>query len=73
DVFKRLLKQAVIDNANIHSLLHTLATRAIEMGMNIKTLSDIIGHADVSTTLNRCEHSLNEHKRRSMNMMGKLY
>ncbi len=46
DVFKRLLKAAGEANANFHALRHTFATRAME-----------IGHADVSTTLNRYAHS----------------
>lgn len=73
DVFKRIAKTAGIDNVNFHCLRHSFATRALEMGMDIKTLSEILGHADVSTTLNRYGHSLDEHKRRAMEMMNTLY
>lgn len=60
DTFKRLLKAAKIRDANFHALRHTFATRAVESGMVVKTLSEILGHADVSTTLNRYAHSLPE-------------
>ncbi len=73
DTLTRIIKSAGISHANLHSLRHTFATRAIEMGMDIKTLSDILGHADVSTTLNRYAHSLDMHKRKAMDMMGTLY
>jgi site-specific recombinase XerD len=60
DVFKRLLKATGIEDTNFHALRHTFATRAVEMGMDIKTLSELLGHADVSTTLNKYAHSLDE-------------
>ena len=73
DLFKRLAKTADIESVNFHALRHTFATRALEMGMDIKTLSEILGHADVSTTLNRYAHSLEEQKRKSMEMMDCLF
>ncbi len=73
DTFKRLLGAANIKNANFHCTRHTFATRAIENGMEVKTLSEILGHADVSTTLNRYAHSLPEQKRKMMEMMGAFY
>jgi len=73
DVFKRVLKVAGIEDANFHALRHTFATRAVEMGMDIKTLSELLGHADVSTTLNKYAHSMDEQKRKAMNLMAGLY
>jgi integrase len=73
DLFKRITKSANIENVNFHALRHTFATRALELGMDIKTLSEILGHADVSTTLNRYAHSLEEQKRKSMDMMDLLF
>jgi integrase len=73
DVFKRLLVSAGVANANFHALRHTFATRAVESGVDIKTLSELLGHADVSTTLNRYAHSLDEQKRKAMSLMAGLY
>ena len=55
-----------------HSLRHTFATRALECGMDVKTLSEILGHKNPTVTLNRYAHSLMEHKKEMMNKLGKL-
>jgi integrase len=73
DVFKRLLKTAGVAKANFHALRHTFATRAVESGVDIKTLSELLGHADVSITLNRYAHSFDEQKRKAMAMMAGIY
>lgn len=73
DVFKRLLISAGVANANFHATRHTFATRAVESGVDIKTLSELLGHADVNTTLNRYAHSLDEQKRKAMALMEGLY
>lgn len=46
-----------ISGATFHSLRHTFATRCIERGFEIKTLSEILGHSSVNITLNRYVHS----------------
>ena len=53
----------------IHALRHTFATRAIESGMDVRTLSEILGHADVATTLRLYVHSSMEAKRNSINLL----
>ena len=55
-----------------HSLRHTFATRALELGMDIKTLSEILGHTNVGITLNRYAHSLYEFKIHEMNKLSTL-
>lgn len=55
-----------------HSLRHTFATRALECGMDIKTLSEILGHNNPSITLKRYAHSMLEHKKEMMNKVGRL-
>ena len=64
--FKRVLTKCKIDDANFHSLRHTFATRCIEVGFDVKTLSEILGHTDVKTTLNRYVHSSFEQKKHNM-------
>jgi integrase len=73
DTFKRIVKEAKIADTNFHALRHTFATRAIEDNMEIKTLSEILGHADVGTTLNKYAHSLPDQKRKMMTSMAKFY
>ena len=43
-----------------------------ECGMDVKTLSEILGHKNPTVTLNRYAHSLMEHKADMMNRLGKL-
>ena len=71
--FELLLKKLNIPHKGFHSLRHTFATRALECGMDIKTLSEILGHKNPTVTLNRYAHSLMEHKADMMNRLGKLF
>lgn len=70
--FQMLLKKLNIQYKSFHALRHTFATRAIECGMDVKTLSEILGHKSATITLNRYVHSLIEHKKDMMNRLGKL-
>ena len=70
--FELLLKKLNISHKGFHSLRHTFATRAIECGMDVKTLSEILGHKNPTITLNRYAHSLTDHKKEMMNRLGKL-
>ena len=55
--YKNLLKSCKIKEYNFHILRHTFATNCIDVGMDIKSLSEILGHATVDITLNRYVHS----------------
>ena len=70
--FETLLKKIEVRRKGFHSLRHTFATRALECGMDVKTLSEILGHKSPTVTLNRYAHSLIEHKKEMMNRVGKL-
>lgn len=72
NTFDLLLKRLNIPHKGFHSLRHTFATRALECGMDIKTLSEILGHKNPTVTLNRYVHSMLEHKTEMMNKIGKL-
>jgi Site-specific recombinase XerD len=64
DYFSRLLKRLDIPPIVFHGLRHTFATRCIESQCDCKTLSVILGHSNVSTTLNLYVHpNLNQKKR----------
>lgn len=71
--FELLLKKHGIPHRGFHALRHTFATRAIECGIDVKTLSEILGHKNSTITLNRYAHSLMEHKKDMMNRLGKLF
>lgn len=72
NTFTLLIKKLGLPDMGIHSLRHTFATRALECGMDIKTLSEILGHSDPSITLKYYAHSLPEHKRLMMSKVGKM-
>ena len=67
--FARIVKTANIADANYHCLRHTFATRCIEAGVDVKSLSEMLGHANVNITLNRYVHSSFEQKREGMNRL----
>ena len=62
--FKEILKRSKVKKYKFHTLRHTFATNCIEAGMDIKSLSEILGHADVSITLNIYVHSSDKEKRK---------
>lgn len=70
--FKSVLKSCDIEDANFHALRHTFATRCVELGFDIKSLSEILGHASVNITLNRYVHPSMELKQKNMNMLSEL-
>lgn len=71
--FSLLQSKLKIPHHGFHALRHTFATRAIECGMDVKSLSEILGHKSPTITLNRYVHSLMAHKKEYMNRLGKLF
>lgn len=61
--FKAVLKACQLRNVPFHLLRHTYATVCIANGFDPKTLSELLGHADASITLNRYVHSSMQMKR----------
>jgi integrase len=68
--FKSYVKDSGINDANFHALRHTFATRCVEVGFEIKSLSEILGHANVNITLDRYVHSSFELKCSNMNKLS---
>lgn len=64
--FKCYLTDGEIKDANFHALRHTFATRCIEVGFDVKTLSELLGHSSVKITLDRYVHSSLQLKRSNM-------
>ena len=71
--FKSILSSAGLPDIHYHALRHMFATRALEVGMDYKTLSEILGHSTVAITLDLYAHSLDEHKKREMSKLGEIY
>lgn len=68
--FHKILKKYGIDRKNFHILRHTFATRCVEANIDIKTLSEILGHPSVSITMNRYVHPSLSLKRDSMEKLA---
>lgn len=68
--FHRKLEKYGIVQVNYHSLRHTFATRCIEKGIDAKTLSEILGHSNVSVTLNTYVHSSMTLKREQLEKLN---
>ena len=73
DYYDRMLKDADIGHFTFHALRHTFATRALERGMDYKTLSAILGHYSVAFTMDTYVHSMDEHKRHEMDKMNDMF
>ena len=70
--YKRLLKRLDIKSYSFHTLRHTFATRCVEIGFDMKSLSEIMGHSSVSITMQRYVHPSMELKKSQMNRMAAL-
>jgi len=67
--FKAYLRDCKISDINFHALRSTFATRCVEAGFEIKTLSEILGHSEVKITLERYVHASFDLKRSNMNKL----
>lgn len=70
--YHRLMTQFNLPNINYHALRHTFATRCIEYGVDVKSLSEILGHSNVSITLNTYVHSSMNLKRAQIEKLPAL-
>ncbi|MDE6241226.1 MAG: site-specific integrase [Anaeroplasmataceae bacterium] len=67
--YKRLLKKLDIPDIKFHGLRHSFATRCIEANSDYKTVSVILGHSNISTTLNLYVHPNKEQKKKCIDKM----
>ncbi len=61
-----------LQGVHAHTLRHTFATRAVEVGFEIKSLSEVLGHANTAITLERYVHASLDQKRANMNKMASV-
>lgn len=71
--FKSIISKCQIADANFHALRHTFATRCIEVGFDIKSLSEILGHANINITLDRYVHPSMDLKKKNMDKLSSLF
>lgn len=71
--YHRELLASQVTDVNFHALRHTFATRCVEGGMDIKTLSEILGHSSVNITLNTYVHSSLELKKKQVEKVERFF
>ena len=71
--FKKVLKELEIEEVNFHILRHTFATRCIELGFDVKSLSEILGHSSVAITMNKYVHPSMALKQENMQRISSLF
>ena len=71
--FKRILAELHLSDVSFHSLRHLFATNCIAIGVDVKSLSEILGHSNVQITLNRYVHSSMERKAEYMKSVSELF
>lgn len=69
---KRYTKDCALDGVHFHTLRHSFATRCVEVGFEIKSLSEVLGHSSPKITLERYVHSSMELKRENMEKLACL-
>jgi len=69
--YKRFMKKFDIPDLKFHGLRHSFATRCIEGKCDYKTVSVILGHSNISTTLNLYVHPNLEQKKKCINQMNR--
>ena len=70
--YKALLKRVGVPYRNFHALRHTYATRCIEQGIDAKSVSELLGHSDVRTTLRLYVHASMDYKSKAVEAIGFL-
>ncbi len=73
DYYNQILSLSNIGHYTFHALRHTFCTRALENGMDAKTVSAVMGHYSVAFTLDTYGHVLDSHKREEMMKMENLF
>lgn len=71
--FKRIAKTCGYHDLHFHCLRHTFATKCVNSGFDIKTVSEILGHASVAFTLNRYVHPSMEVKKKQMKLLDQSW
>jgi integrase len=71
--FKRILKKCGIADRKFHDLRHTYATRLFELKVDPKTVQTLLGHSNISITLDTYTHVLESMKEKAVSKLNNLY
>lgn len=71
--FKNILKKCNIEYFNFHMLRHAFATRCVSMGLDVKSLSEILGHSSIQITLNLYVHTTIQQKKLFMKRYNSFF
>jgi integrase len=72
NTFDSILSKANINHVGLHALRHTFASMLFKKGIDIKTVSEILGHADVRTTYNTYIHLIEEQKKNAIDVLDDI-
>jgi len=67
--YRKFLQRNGVENHTFHALRHTFATRCVELGFDTKSLSEILGHSNVTTTLKFYVHPTLQQKKAQMELL----
>lgn len=71
--FNKVLDELNIKHFNFHSLRHTFATNCISLGVDYKTVSELLGHANINITLNLYVHPRYSQKKKCIDLVCKIF
>ena len=73
ELIENILKINNLKHINFHSLRHTFATNCISLGVDYKTVSELLGHANVNMTLNLYVHPRMSQKKKCIDLVSKVF
>ena len=68
--FNKMMRTLGISGAHFHTLRHSFATRLLELGVDVKTVSVLLGHSSARTTLDFYAHSMLDNQRSAMELLA---
>lgn len=71
-MFRNILTQCKIPLTGVHTLRHTFASMLFKKGIDVKTVSELLGHSDVSITYNTYIHLIKEQKQQAISLLDEL-
>lgn len=70
---QKYTEECGLKDVHFHTLRHTFATRCVEVGFEIKSLSEVLGHSSTTITLDRYVHSSLQLKRTNMDKLSGIH